>query len=690
MKKRLLAMVCGCLFCGGIFAQHTWFNDKDLTLTGAYYYPEHWDESQWERDLKQMHELGFEFTHFAEFAWAQLEPQEGVYDFSWLDRAVALAAKYDLKVVMCTSTATPPVWLSRKYPEILLKSEDGTVQDHGARQHASFASPVYRKLAYRMIEALARHYGNDSRIIGWQLDNEPTVQFDYNQAAEEAFREFLKEKYHHNIQELNAAWGTAFWSEVYSRFEEITLPKTAQMFMNHHQILDYRRFAAKQTNDFLNEQCRLIKKYAKNQWVTTNYIPDYDKGHIGGSKDLDFVSYTRYMVYGDNEGIGRRGYRVGNPLRIAMANDFFRPVNGTYGVMELQPGQVNWGSINPQPLPGAVRLWLWSVFAGGSDFICTYRYRQPLYGTEQYHYGIVGTDGVTVTPGGREYEQFMKEIRLLRKDYHPKEDKPETYLKRKTAILWNPENYWSIDRQKQNATWNTFAHVDKYYRTLKSYAAPVDFISEEKDFSQYPVMIVPAYQLADKELVARWKKYVEEGGNLVLTCRTAQKDRFGRLPEAPFGSMIDELTGNHIEFYDLLLSQDPGQVKMDGKVYTWNTWGEILQPGTSNEVWATYTNEFYEGKPAVTFRKLGKGSVTYIGVDSSDGVLERQVLDKLYSRLQIEVMNLPYGVTMEYRNGLGIVLNYSDQPYQFALPQGAKVLIGTPDIATAGVLVFKF
>ena len=690
MKKRLLAMVCGCLFCGGIFAQHTWFNDKDLTLTGAYYYPEHWDESQWERDLKQMHELGFEFTHFAEFAWAQLEPQEGVYDFSWLDRAVALAAKYDLKVVMCTSTATPPVWLSRKYPEILLKSEDGTVQDHGARQHASFASPVYRKLAYRMIEELARHYGNDSRIIGWQLDNEPAVQFDYNQAAEEAFREFLKEKYHYNIQELNAAWGTAFWSEVYSRFEEITLPKTAQMFMNHHQILEYRRFAAKQTNDFLNEQCRLIKKYAKNQWVTTNYIPDYDKGHIGGSKDLDFVSYTRYMVYGDNEGIGRRGYRVGNPLRIAMANDFFRPVNGTYGVMELQPGQVNWGSINPQPLPGAVRLWLWSVFAGGSDFICTYRYRQPLYGTEQYHYGIVGTDGVTVTPGGREYEQFMKEIRSLRKDYRPKEDKPETYLKRKTAILWNPENYWSIDRQKQNATWNTFAHVDKYYRTLKSYAAPVDFISEEKDFSQYPVMIVPAYQLADKKLVARWKKYVEEGGNLVLTCRTAQKDRFGRLPEAPFGSMIDELTGNHIEFYDLLLSQDPGQVKMDGKVYTWNTWGEILQPGTSNEVWATYTNEFYEGKPAVTFRKLGKGSVTYIGVDSSDGALERQVLDKLYSRLQIEVMNLPYGVTMEYRNGLGIVLNYSDQPYQFALPQGAKVLIGTPNIATAGVLVFKF
>lgn len=134
---------------------------------------------------------------------------------------------------------------------------------------------------------LAQHYGNDPRIVGWQLDNEPAIQFDYNQAAEVAFRDFLRNKYHNNIKELNDAWGTAFWSEVYSSFDEITLPKTAQMFMNHHQILDYRRFAARQTNDFLNEQCLLIKKYARNQWVTTNYIPNYDEGHIGGSPDLD-------------------------------------------------------------------------------------------------------------------------------------------------------------------------------------------------------------------------------------------------------------------------------------------------------------------------------------------------------------------------------------------------------------------
>lgn len=688
MKKQLLTLLLTCFFVGA-FAQQPWFEDKDLTLTGVYYYPEHWDESQWERDFRKMRDLGFEFTHFAEFAWAQLEPEEGVYDFAWLDRAVALAAKYDLKVVMCTSTATPPVWLSRKYPEILIRNEQGIALDHGARQHASFASPLYRELAYKMIEKLAEHYGSDPRIVGWQLDNEPAVQFDYNPKAEEGFRDFLREKYNNDIQALNTAWDTAFWSEVYRSFDEITLPKTAQMFMNHHQILDYRRFAAKQTNDFLDAQCLLIKKYAKNQWVTTNYIPSYEEGHIGGSPTLDFQSYTRYMVYGDNEGIGRRGYRVGNPLRIAFANDFFRPIQGTYGVMELQPGQVNWGAINPHPLPGAVRLWLWSVFAGGSDFICTYRYRQPLYGTEQYHYGIVGTDGVTVTSGGEEYAQFIREIKQLRGQVGAREEKPADYLARRTAILFNHENSWSIERQKQNRTWNTLGHVEKYYRTLKQFGAPVDFITEAKDFSTYPVMIVPAYQLADKELVDRWIAYVKQGGNLVLTCRTAQKDRFGRLPEAPFGSMINRLTGNEMEFYDLLLPEEPGKVVMDGKSYAWNTWGEILKPGKGVQVWATYDEEFYAGKPAVTTRRLGRGTVTYVGVDSADGALESEVLKKLYAQLEIPVMDLPYGVTMEYRNGMGIVLNYSDKPYHFELAAGAKKLIGEEEIPTAGVLVFS-
>lgn len=164
-----------------------------------------------------------------------------------------------------------------------------------------------------------------------------------------------------------------------------------------------------------------------------------------------------------------------------------------YGVMELQPGQVNWGSINSQPLPGAVRLWLWQVFSGGSKFTCTYRFRAPIYGYEQYHYGIVGYDGVTPTPGGLEFKQFIEEIKVLRENYKPK-TLPSEYTKRSAAILLNPENLMAIDLNRQSKEWDTQEHFNKYYKALKSFGAPVDFIRDTSNFNSYPLVIVPAYQ----------------------------------------------------------------------------------------------------------------------------------------------------------------------------------------------------
>jgi len=689
-KKLILLLFIQILFWGTANSKDlNYFNDKDLTITGAYYYPEHWNESQWDRDLKNMASLGFEFTHFAEFAWAQLEPKEGVYDFGWLDKAVEIAAKYKLKVILCTSTATPPVWLTRKHPEILITNENGTKLDHGARQHASFANKTYREYSLKMIEQLAIKYGKDKRVIGWQIDNEPAVQFDYGSDAESGFREFLQKKYV-KIDSLNSAWGTSFWSQTYSNFEEITLPKREMMFMNPHQILDYRRFAAGITASFINIQAECIKKHCSTkQFVTTNYIPNYEEGHIGTSDKLDFNSYTRYMVFGDKTGIGKKGYRVGDPLRIAYANDFFRPFDNIYGVMELQPGQVNWGEVNAQPLPGAVRLWLWHVFAGGSDFTCTYRFRQPLYGMEQYHSGIVGTDGVTPSSGGLEYVKFINEIKELRKQYKPKETKPTEYLSRKTAILFNYENAWNIDRQKQNKTWNTERHIMNYYKALKSFGCPVDVITEAKEFDKYPFMIVPAFQMIDDKIVERWKEYANKGGHLVFSCRTGHKDRFGRLFEGKFGYKMFDLVGGEMEFYDLLQESYPDFVSHDNKDYEWFTWGEIFKPSAGTEVWATYKGDFYAGKASVIHRNYGKGSVTYIGADTKTGELEKEILKKLYKKANTAILDLPEGILLEYRNGLGIAISYSDKPYNFPLEKDKQILLGNKLMNTTDVLIWK-
>jgi beta-galactosidase len=675
-----------------LFAQtrDQFFPPSELTTVGVYYYPEHWDSTQWDRDFKKMASMGFEFTHFAEFAWAQLEPEEGKYDFAWLDRSIQLAAKYNLKVVLCTSTATPPVWLVRKYPEVLSTNEDGTTFDHGSRQHATFSGNFYRRYSMKMIEKLAERYGKDNRVIGWQLDNEPRKFFDYGKDAHQRFREWLKKKYG-NIDALNKSWGNSFWSGTYTDFSQINIPKRSQWGMNLHQQLDHSRFADEETSSFLDEQAMALRKYTMpSQWITSNYIPYYDVGYVGQSRELDFVSYTRYMVYGGDRGIGPKGYRLGEYSRIAMANDFFRPLKGYYGVMELQPGQVNWGTINSQPLPGAVRLWLWHVFAGGSKFTCTYRFRAPIYGYEQYHYGILGPDGVTPTPGGLEFSKFIGEIKMLRKNYDPKAKLPSDYLKRKSGILFNPDNVMAINLNRQTTEWNTEGHFLKYYKALKSFGAPVDFIRDTTDFSRYPVIIAPAYQQIDKTLIEKMTSYVKKGGNLVLTVRTGHQDRQGHLWEAPYAAPIYDLIGAEIQFYDLLMPQSPDSVLFNRKKYGWTSWGEILNPRQGTDIWATFQGDFYTGKPAVISTRLGNGTVTYVGVDSRNGTLEKEVLSKLFHERGIPIAVYPEGVMVDYRDGFGIAVNYSDKPYEMKLPDNMKILTGTRTINSGAVLVWKY
>jgi beta-galactosidase len=690
---RLLVLgLYGAVFGLNTLAQNPerFFKAEDLTNVGVYYYPEHWDSAQWERDFRNMAQMGFEFTHFAEFAWAQLEPEEGKYDFSWLDRSLQLAAKYNLKVILCTSTATPPVWLVRGHPDVLITNEDGTKIDHGGRQHASFSSNFYRQYSMKMIEGLAKRYGHDPRVIGWQLDNEPRRFLDYGTDASSRFRNWLKVKYK-NIDALNQAWGANFWSQTYSDFQEINIPLHAQRTMNLHQKLDHYRFADSETATFLDEQAKVIRKHsAPGQYITSNYIPMYSVGYVGMSKELDFLSYTRYMVSGSDRGIGPNGYRVGEYSRIAMANDFFRPIKGVYGVMELQPGQVNWGSINPQPFPGAIRLWLWHVFAGGSKFTCSYRFRAPLYGFEQYHYGMVGPDGVTPTPGGSEFSQFIQEIQKLRANYLPNTRLPQHYLQRKTGILFNADNVMGINLNKQTSEWSTEGHFLKYYKAVKSFGAPVDFVRDTTDFNEYPILIVPAYQMIDQQMIDKLTRYAENGGTLVMSCRSGLQDRKGHLWEAGFYQPIWKLIGAEVESYDLLMPHSPGKVRFNNHEFAWTSWGDLLKPDKVTETWATFEGDFYAGTPAIISHKMGKGTVTYIGVDSQSGDLEKQVLNKLYKQQGIPVENYPEGIMVDYRDGFGIAVNYSDQVYEMHLPDNAEILIGTKAMKTADVLVWKY
>lgn len=694
--KKLLAIVL-LLAVNFAYAQlpnpESYFHKADLMTIGTYYYPEHWPKEQWAKDLKKMADIGFEFTHFGEFAWAFIEPEEGKFDFTWLDDAVALAHQNGIKVIMCTSTPTPPAWLAQKHPEILMVNDEGTTMQHGSRQQISWSSKVYRSYVAKMVEAVAKHYGNDKRIWGWQLDNEPSHYgfYDYSDAAQQSFREWLKAKYK-TIDVLNATWGTAFWSILYKDFEQIRIPNQKELVAqpSPHAVLDFKRFSAEEANDFLTFQYKILRRFITNdQWITTNLMPehvDVDPTKING---LDFLSYTKYLVAGYDKGVGEQGFRMGSPASIGFANDLFRSFNGVTGVMELQPGQVNWGRFNPQPLPGAVRMWIWHAFAGGNKFVCNYRFDRPVTGGEQYHYAILNADKETISTSGIEYAKVIEEMKQLRKYYDAAAVAPQSYQRRQAAILYSVDNRWEMDNQPQTNQWNYLSHLKRYYNALKQSGAPVDIITEQKDFSKYPVLIAPAYELLDAQLIERWKQYVANGGHLVLTCRTGQKDRNGKLWDTKWAEPIYDLIGAKVSLYDLLPDEVQGTISMGTSSFKWNNWADVLEPEKGTTVWASYTNQFYKGKAAVVSRNLGKGTVTFVGADTDDGKLEKAVVNRIYKEAGIVTASYPEGVVVDWRDGFWVGVNYSDHPYTVTVPASAKLLIGNKTIQPASVVVWK-
>ncbi len=667
------------------------FSKPDLMQIGVYYYPEQWPREQWERDLKNIKKLGFEFTHFAEFAWTFMEPEEGKYDFKWLDDALAIAEKQGLKVIMCTPTPTPPAWMGEKYPEIYLVDASGRRREHGNRANQSVSNEKYREFVAKIVTELGKRYGNNKNVMGWQVDNEPGAPDDFSPSAQKGFQKWLKAKYG-TIEKLNAEWVASFWSIRYNNFEQIAIPNAEIYFedkLSPHAVLDFKRYTADSQAEYLNLQAEILRKYIDpKQWITTNYTNVVYGADPRKTDNMDFATYTMYPVSGRNN-LGGQNFRMGHPNKISEANDYYRSINGVTGVMEMQPGQVNWASINPQLLPGTVHMWISQAFGGGCSFTCTYRYRHPLGSSEMYHDGIVGTDGVTLTTGGKEFVQSIEDMKLLRKEYNPKAVIPQEIAKRKTGFLWSHENLWDLENQKQTEFWSTWRHRNIYTSAVKSTGAPMDFITEESDFSAYPFIVAPAYQLIDQKLVDKWRKYVENGGNLILSCRTGQKDKNGHFFEAKWSAPIVPLIGADVEFFDMLVEDVNGTITAGNNTYKWNVWADVLNPKQGTEVLASYADQFYKGKAAAITRKLGKGTVTYIGAESKDGNLERQIVRTVYERAKVAIEDFPKGVYVEWRDGFYVGVNYTNESINLPIPAGSKILVGKNPLEPAQAVIWK-
>lgn len=641
--------------------------------------------------------MGMKHIHLAEFSWIQLEPEQDKYNFAWLDKAVDLAEKNGLDVILCTPTATPPIWMSHNYPETLMVRKNGRRVTHGSRAHRCVNSIKFNSFANSITEKIGKRYGKRKIVRGWQLDNEVGHYANapcFCPCCLEAFRDYLKQKYK-TIASLNRAWGGDFWSQNHQDFNQVQFPNEESLsyIPNEHALLDFNRFFSCSLSRFLERQAQILRKYInKDAWITHNFMKD-DHFHFPGhlKEKLDLYTLTIYPVAGQYTGEKKKElHRIGDSANIAFHHDLMRSFNGRWGIMEQQPGQVNWGPCNLRPWPGSTRLWLWTAIAHGAEILDTYRYRQPLSGAEQYHEGMTGPDGITLSRGGEDFVQVADELQTYGSYLS---DQP-VYQQKRAAIMMDWDSLMALSIHPQSDQFDPYASYLKYYQVIKKLGFNVDILHSNAgiDPDIYPVLCTGLMDLVDEEQISIWNSYVKNGGHLIVTLRTATRNPDGHFPETPYGQRITDLTGALISGYDVLPEGHKGTILLNhsNETITWTTWAEQYKPDESSMVLAEFSDQFYQGEPAAFKKRLGSGSITCIGFDQKEGI-EKLISESLREEVP-GLVNLPPNTLFRISGSLGVFLNYND--CQVAIPkslhQDGDIIVGSSHVEAAGVAIIKY
>ncbi len=557
-------------------------------------------------------------------------------------------------------TPTMPSWLAKKHPDIMIKDHNGNSMPYGARRGYCTSNDVYRKKASLLTKALANHYKDEKQLVSWQLDNEighENSDMCWCESCHAKFIDYLKEKYS-SIDNLNERWGTSFWTQTYYSFDDIPLPKPALTPHNPSLRLEWERFRSKTAEDFISLLYTSLKEVLPDSYVLHDFSGGLWNKHFNPfsvAKNMDEVAFNNYPVWGGQS-------TPLPPYEVAFDLDLMRGLKGqNFTVTEAIMGAQGHDIIGCAPLPGQAPLWSMQALAHGCQNLIYFRFRGFTKGAEQYCFGIIDSDN-------KKRRKFF-EVQKLFLDAKNNEKVFESTIKNDVAIVFSYDSIASFKIQRQSDVFDHKQQALSLYKQFFAYGIGCDIVEESFDLSCYKIIVLPSMNVMDEEFKLKLTKYVENGGIVISTMRTAWKDKDNNLTlNQPLPCGLTPLLGGEIvEHESLLKGQTRNIISSDNVIDQISIFAEMIEPTTAQTLYSYHNSPFGEFS-AITKNQYGKGYFFYLGGMPSDKTL-KEIADmaiNLANLTKVQNYSLTKETTQRTVNGetYSIQLDYDTISYK--------------------------
>ena len=598
----------------------------DFIVYGGDYNPDQWIRTKevWDEDIRLMKLAGINSVTVGIFAWGLLEPEEGVFNFGWLDELMDMFAENGISAILATPSGARPAWMAQKYPEVLRVGEDGVRNEYGVRHNHCLTSPVYREKVRVINRALAERYGNHPALRMWHISNEYSGEC-HCELCQEAFRKWLKIEYKNDLDLLNDLWWSGFWSHQITDWSQISSPKWRGESHVSALKLAWRRFVTDSHISFFENEIAPLRELTPEIPVTTNLMRLYDGiDYQKLAPHLDLISWDNYPEW-------KSGDCVGTAVETAFVHDVFRSMKGgqPFFMMESTPSNVNWRGVNKLPPPGLQTLAALQAVAHGADSVQYFQWRKGRGGHEKYH-------GAVVDHCGHEHTRVFREVTETGKVLQKLSCVVGERCSSKVAVIFDWENAWAVkDFCGFNNERRDYAEECRHwYHPFWQRGVSVDVIPMDADYTKYDLVIAPFLYMLKPGTEEQIAAYVANGGTFVGTYLLGMVDRDDRcfLGGFPAGALKDVFGVWHEET-DALPADRPGDANFRGKTYPVEHVCDIIH-AEGAAVHGTYQSDFYARQPAVTENHYGKGSAWYVAFRSNDSLAD-DVCAYLLETLQI-------------------------------------------------------